>query len=200
MIGAPARQKGALRHRERQLPVRHTFSLSQRTLLFSRCSLGHGRGPRARGRCSVTHAPSFLRITYLYLELVRARRVTRDQTDYRSIVAYARFSSPCARAHASKNATERRLKEGPALSWLFDRLHACRANPLHARSRVFRMVSDTPVLRFLPLPVEIFQLIDIRNSKGGGGIFGTGQYFDDNFNEIKFEWGCNIRFVVSFWV
>lgn len=55
------------------------------------------------------------------------------------------------RAHASKNATERRLKEG-SLSWLFDRLHACRANPLHARSRVFRMVSDTPVLRFLPLP------------------------------------------------
>lgn len=51
------------------------------------------------------------------------------------------------------------------------------------------MVSDTPVLRFLPLPVEIFQLIDIRNSKGGGGgggIFGKlGEYFDDNFNEIK---------------
>lgn len=149
MIGAPARQKGALRHRERQLPVRHTFSLSQRTLLFSRCSLGHGRGPRARGRCSVTHAPSFLRITYLYLELVRARRVTRDQTDRRSIDMHMHDSLHCA--HASKNATERRLKEG-SLSWLFDRLHACRANPLHARSRVFRMVSDTPVLRFLPLP------------------------------------------------
>lgn len=57
---------------------------------------------------------------------------------------------------------------------------------IRARSRVFRMVSDTPVLRFLPLPVEIFQLIDIRNSKGGGGIFGKlGEYFDDNFNEIK---------------
>lgn len=90
-----------------------------------------------------------------------------------------------ARAHASKNATERRLKEGPTLSWLFDRLHACRANPLHARSRVFRMVSDTPVLRFLPLPVEIFQLIDIPNSKGGGG--GAGGIFGTNFGRI-FRW------------
>lgn len=99
--GSPARHKrgGPLRHRERQLPVRHTFSLSQRTLLFSRCSLGHERGPRARGRCSMTHAPSFLRITYLYLEPVRARRVTRDRT--RSIDAYARFTTP-----ASKNANE----------------------------------------------------------------------------------------------
>lgn len=33
-----------------------------------------GRGPRARGRCSVTHAPLLLHITYLYLEFARTRR------------------------------------------------------------------------------------------------------------------------------
>lgn len=181
MIGAPARQKGALRHRERQLPVRHTFSLSQRTLLFSRCSLGHGRGPRARGRCSVTHAPSFLRITYLYLELVRARRVTRDQTDRRSIDMHMHDS--LHRAHASKNATERRLKEGSlSLDSLIDCTHA--EPTLYTRDPAFSGWSVTRLFcGFSHCLVQIFQLIDIRNSKGGGGggggIFGMEEYFDE---------------------
>lgn len=92
----------ALRHRERQLPVRHTFSLSQRTLLFSRCSLGHEPGatrPRQMFRDACPFASAS--ITYLYLEPGRARRVTRDRQTERSIDAYARFST-----RASKNATD----------------------------------------------------------------------------------------------
>lgn len=141
MIGTPARQKGGPTSPWAvQLPVRHTFSLSQRTLLFSRSSLGHGRGPRARGRCSVTHAPSFLRITYLYLELVRARRVTRDRTDRtdRSSHICTIPFTVCSRARFEE-CDRAPIEGGPrlSLSWLFDRLHACRANPLYARDPAF---------------------------------------------------------------
>ena len=149
---APARQKtrgeGALRHRERQLPVRHTFSLSQRTLLFSRCALwGTNRGPRARGRCSVTHAPSFLRITYLYLEPVRARRATRDRPPIDRCICTILSAFVHARARANTRLEEcdrAPIEGGPTLDSLIDCTHA-EPNPLRNQSRVFRMVTDAPV-------------------------------------------------------
>lgn len=81
----------ALRHRTRQLPVRHTFSLSQRTLLFSRCSLGYeNRGPRARGRCSVTHCP----FASAYYVLILGIRTYKARNTWPT-------DSQCARAWSS---------------------------------------------------------------------------------------------------
>lgn len=125
------------------------FFVSKDPSLQSVCSLGHEPGatrPRQMFRDACPFIPAYY-VLILGAGSCKARN-TRPTTD-RSMHMH---DSLGVRARAREH-SPRRMRPSADWrrdnSWLFDRLHACRANPLRNQSRVFRMVNDAPVLRFL---------------------------------------------------